>query len=74
MDFDYYKEYLTIISNKILLWKCWEKQIFINLTYDHAKIDHVKKGKEEKTFQILISSKLPSYSWDVKKDEWVHLI
>lgn len=51
MEFDYYKEYLTIISNKILLWECWEKQIFINLTYDQAKIDQVKKRKEEKMFQ-----------------------
>ena len=32
VDFDYYEEHLTSISNKILLWQLWEKQIFIQLT------------------------------------------
>ena len=27
--FDYYKESLTSMSNSILLWQCWEKQIYI---------------------------------------------
>ena len=33
IDFDYYGEYLTIISNKISLWKCQEKQMFIQVTF-----------------------------------------
>ena len=33
MDFDYYEEYLTNISDKILLCQCEEKQIFIPLTF-----------------------------------------
>ena len=33
IDFDYYGEYLTIISNKISLWKRQEKQMFIQVTF-----------------------------------------
>ena len=33
MDFDYCEEYSRGILNKILLWQCQEKQIFIQLTF-----------------------------------------
>ena len=33
MDFDYCEEYLRSISNKILLWQCYEKQILIQLSF-----------------------------------------
>ena len=70
MDFDYYEEYLTNILNKMLLWQCKEKQIFIQLTFaDWWKIDHVKKDQGEKLIQTLICSKLPDWSWGFKKKE-----
>ena len=42
MDFGSYEEYLTSISNKILSWQCYEKQIFIQLEF-------AKKDQGEKT-------------------------
>ena len=50
MDFDYYEEYLTSISDKIL--SC---RLFVQLTFaDWLKINHVKKDQEEKLIQTLI--------------------
>ena len=41
--FDCYQESLTSMSNSILLWHCWEKQIFIQFTFsDWWKINNVK--------------------------------
>ena len=49
VDFDYYEEHLTSISNKILLWQLWEKQIFIQLTSAYRwKINNVKEDQGEK--------------------------
>ena len=31
--FDCYQESLTSMSDSILLWHCWEKQIFIQFTF-----------------------------------------
>ena len=42
MDFGSYEEYLTSISNKVLSWQCYEKQIFIQLAF-------AKKDQGEKT-------------------------
>ena len=49
VDFDYYEKHLTSISNKILLWQLWEKQIFIQLTSAYRwKINNVKEDQGEK--------------------------
>ena len=33
MDFDYCEEHLRTISNKILLWQCYQKQILFQLLF-----------------------------------------
>ena len=33
MDFEFCEEYLRSISNKILLWQCFEKQILIQFSF-----------------------------------------
>ena len=42
IDFDYYKEYSRSIKNKLLLWQCLEKQIFIQLTFPYYNTNEQK--------------------------------
>ena len=49
MDFDYYEECLTSISNKILLWLCYSHYSWC--LYHYLKINWVFKGlKKSKTY------------------------
>ena len=70
MEFYYYEEFLTSVSKKILLWQCWEKQVFIQLIYaDWWKINNVKENPGEKLIQTSFFSKLPSAHEVLKKKD-----
>ena len=43
MDFDYCEEYSRSISNKVLLWQCQEKQIFISV--DICRLNKLRRPK-----------------------------
>ena len=70
MDFYYCEEYLTSISNKILLWQSEEKQIFIQLTLANwQQINHIKMIKEKNWFKI----KIPSGHAVLRRRNVVHI-
>ena len=68
MGFDYCGEYLRSISNKILLWQCYEKQILVQLSFADWWKNQCKKKKLEKTGALIFPKLLNAYKVLIKRN------